>query len=112
MKSPLFIIALLFVVGFMLVNKLSTNLLSDEPITLTKADPPKITMFGTSYCKYCELARAFFNKHNLPYVEHDIDASDKHRETFLLLGGKGTPLMIVNGEIIHGFDEGFVRDAL
>ena len=63
MKNPILIIAGLFLLAFVLVNKFSTNLLSDEPVTLTKANPPEIVMFGTKYCKYCALAKAFFEKH-------------------------------------------------
>lgn len=74
--------------------------------------PPQIIMFGSQSCEYCKLARHFFDKHQLPYTENDIDISDKHRQTFDILGGKGTPLIIINKELIHGFDEAMIRDAL
>lgn len=112
MKNPLIFIAIGFLVLYFVVGHYSTNLLSDEPVTLRRANPPEIVMFGTRSCHYCQLAKAFFAKHNLPYTEHDIELSDKHRELFYLMGGRGTPLLIVNGEIIHGFEESLIRDAL
>lgn len=111
-KSPFFVIAALFLVLYMLVAHYSTELLSDQPVELTRADPPQILMFGTRSCKYCALARDFFRKHSLPYVEHDIEASDDYMQKFILLGGRGTPLIIINGNIIHGFDENLMRSSL
>ena len=111
-KSPFFIIAALLLASYMLVENYSSESLSDEPVKLTQADPPRIVMFGTRSCKYCALTRAFFRKHNLPYVEHDIETSDKYMQKFILLGGRGTPLVIINGNIIYGFDENLMRSSL
>ena len=85
--------------------------LSDEPLVLHRF-PPEIVMFGTESCPYCRLARQFFDKHHLAYKEHDIEKSDEQKRIFDLLGGRGTPLIIINKELIHGFDEDAVRKAL
>lgn len=112
MKNAFFLIPVLFVAAFMLVGPFSSENLSDAPVVLTHADPPNILMLGTQSCRYCKVARSFFSSHKLPYVEHDIEVSDKHLQMFYLLGGKGTPLLIINGQVIHGWDEQAVRDAL
>ncbi|TNF36061.1 MAG: glutaredoxin family protein [Gammaproteobacteria bacterium] len=112
MKNPLLLIAIGFLVLFFVVGHYAENRLSDEPVQLTRANPPTIVMFGTRSCGYCQLAKQFFARHQLPYTEHDIELSDKHRELFYLMGGRGTPLLIVNGEIIHGFEENLIRAAL
>lgn len=112
MKSPLFIIAALLVAAYVLVNQYSSSAFSAEPVVLNRADPPEILMFGTQSCRYCSIARAFFDTHKLPYVEQDIEVSDKHLQMFYLLGGTGTPLIIINGDVIHGFDEMAIRRAL
>ena len=111
-KNPFFIIAGLFLIFFYAVSQLSNTGLSDEPVVITKQNPPTIVMFGNQSCHYCAIARSFFKKHNLPYTDHDIERSTKHREMFYRLGGQGTPLIIVNKTIIHGFDEKRIREAL
>ncbi len=111
-KQPAIIIFSLFIAGFFLVQYFSKQMLSDEPVVLTKAQPPEIVMYSTQNCPYCYITKAFFKKHNLPYVEHDIERSEKHMQMFYLLGGQGTPLVIINKEIIHGFDERQMRKAL
>ena len=112
MKSPVIIIAILFLVAFALVNHFASLTFSSEAVVLTTTEAPKIMMLGTQSCKYCYIARDFFNTHQLPFVEHDIEASDKHLQMFYLLGGQGTPLIIVNGQVIPGFDEAAIRRSL
>jgi len=112
MKSPIIIIAGLFLILYYAISQLPNNDLSDQPVVFNKENPPEIVMFGSQSCRYCATARSFFKKHNLPYIEHDIDQSIKHRDMFYRLGGRGTPLIIVNKSIIHGFDEKQIREAL
>jgi len=111
-KQPIVIIFTLFIAGFFLVQKFSTQMLSDKPVVLTKANPPEIIMYSTQSCGYCIITKDFFNKHNLPFTEYDIEKSKKHMNTFYILGGRGTPLVIINKEIIHGFNEKLMRQAL
>jgi glutaredoxin len=108
---PLLFIAALIVTLFMIVGRYSVPVLSEQPLVLHQ-QPPQIILFGTRDCPYCELAKAFFHKHNLPYIEHDIETSDEQRKMFDLLGGQGTPLLIINKQLIHGFDEQAMREAL
>lgn len=110
-KQPLIIFSLLILAYLVLLSQ-GRPVYSEAPVELRHANPPEIVMFSTRSCKYCEIARGFFAKHNLPYTEHDIELSDKHMQTFQLLGGRGTPLILINGNIIHGFDEQMLRDAL
>ena len=111
-KQPAIIIFVLFIAGFFLVQHYSKQMISDEPLVLKKANPPEIVMYSTQNCPYCYITKEFFKKHNLPFKEYDIDRSEKHMQMFYLLGGRGTPLVIINKEIIHGFDERLMRKAL
>ena len=108
---PLAVIMALMFALYYAADQRSNMTLSDEPLVLHRF-PPEIVMFGTQSCQYCQLAREFFKQHHLSYQEHDIEKSDEHRRMFDLLGGRGTPLIIINRELIHGFDEAVVRKAL
>lgn len=112
MNKPFFIILSLFLISYYVVSQLSNDDFSDEPLVLSKAYPPKIIMFSSQSCHYCAVARTFFKKHKLTYTEKDIDMSLKDREMFYRLGGAGTPLIMVNDSIIHGFEENLIRKAL
>lgn len=104
-----FIIGIVF--AMYMLSQHSVNSLSDAPLVLHTTSP-QIVMFGTPSCKYCQQARAFFAKHQLNYIEYDIETNDEQRKMFDLLGGRGTPLIIINKELLHGFDESAVRSAL
>ena len=112
MKTPFFIILVLFISAYILVSQFGKQQYSTESIIFSKSVPPKILMFSSKSCRYCSTARSFFDYHKLSYKERDIDTSDKNRQMFYLMGGKGTPLIIVNKDIIHGFDEYKIRKAL
>jgi mycoredoxin len=112
LKKPIFIIFLLFISAYFLLSQFERQQYSTEPVILSKSSSPDIIMFGSQNCHYCTVARSFFRHHKLSYVENDIDISEKHRQMFYLMGGQGTPLIIVNKQLIHGFDEKRIRDAL
>jgi len=111
-KNPLFIIALLFISAYVLISQLQKEQYSTDPIILSNVEAPQILMLGSRNCRYCTIARSFFEYHKLSYEERDIDNSEKNLQMFYLMGGQGTPLIIVNKEIIHGFDEDRIRKAL
>ena len=110
-KQPAIFIFTLFIAGFFLVQHYSNKMLTDAPLVLRKANPD-IIMYSSTNCPYCYLAKSFFKKHNLKFIEYNVEESDKHREMFYILGGSGTPLIIINKQIIHGFDERLMREAL
>ena len=111
-KWPIVVVFVLLFFGIFFVQLYAERQLSDSPVELRKSDNPDIIIYSSYNCKYCELAKAFFRKHNLAYNEHNIESSDKSAQTFYLLGGSGTPLLIINKQIIHGFDESLIREAL
>ena len=112
MKKPFFIIAGLFLLAYIAASQFSGENFADKPVTLSKNNPPEILMLGSDTCQYCKLARAFFTKHELPYTEKNIDVDGDARRMFDLMNGRGTPLIIINGQIIHGYDERMIREAL
>ncbi|MDH5765556.1 MAG: glutaredoxin family protein [Gammaproteobacteria bacterium] len=112
MKNPLFIIIGIFLLSYILVSQFSSGSLSDKPVKLTKNNPPEILMLSTQTCRYCKTARDFFNKHNLPFTEKDIETDEQARRVFDLMNGRGTPVLIINGQTIHGYDEDMIRSAL
>jgi glutaredoxin len=111
-KKPLFIILSLFLVSYYVISQLSNDDLSDEPVVISTEQPPEIIMFTNQSCTSCAIARTFFKKHKLAYTEKDIERHAQHREMFYRLGGQGTPLIIINKAIAHGFDEKQIRGML
>jgi alkyl hydroperoxide reductase subunit F len=65
----------------------------------------KVTVYSTKNCPYCRMAKAFLDKYDVPYenidVGEDINAAKKMIE---LSGQRGAPVIIVDDEVIVGFD--------
>jgi glutaredoxin len=74
--------------------------------------PPQVVMYGTASCPACQMARAYFNQHDIPYVEYDIEWSSKAKREFKKLGGRGVPLILVGNEKFLGWNQHAVAQAL
>lgn len=73
---------------------------------------PDIVMYATQTCGYCAKARTWFKSKNLAWEERDIETSAVANKEWKTLGGQGTPLIVIDGERIHGFDQVRIEAAL
>jgi glutaredoxin len=74
-----------------------------------------VRLYGTQWCGYCRQAREYLASRKIPFVDIDIDTSERGREQFAMLGGKGVPLILVGRQRLDGYDktrlEGMLREA-
>ncbi|UTF58968.1 glutaredoxin family protein [Gilvimarinus sp. DA14] len=61
-------------------------------------------LYATSWCGYCKKTRELLREHNIPYTEYDIEKSVKGERDYQALEGRGVPLMVINGEVVRGYD--------
>ena len=82
---------------------------------VSKSDPavPQVEIYVTSWCPYCKKAENFFRTQGNPFTSYDIekDSAAARRKEDLDRSG-GVPLVIINGQKIHGFSENAYREAL
>ena len=73
----------------------------------------KVTIYTTPYCVYCRMSKEFFKKHEVAYEERDVAIDLQAREYMIQKSGQmGVPVIEVDGEIIIGFDQPHLREAL
>jgi len=65
-----------------------------------------VVLYATDWCGYCAKARKLFSENNIPYIEYDIEKSDEGREQYESLGGGGVPLILIDGQVINGYNAG------
>lgn len=58
-----------------------------------------ITLYTKPNCPYCEQAKAWLNKNNLPYKTINIAEDDISREMLKEAGHKTVPQVYLNGEL-------------
>ncbi len=73
---------------------------------------PEVVMYATQDCPYCKKARAYFQAHHVAWREIDIDASIAAHTEWEQKGGRGTPLIYVDGQRIEGFVQAKLDAAL
>lgn len=69
-----------------------------------KTAAPEIVMYVMPDCGYCAAARAYLKQRGLAWQEHDITTSQSAAKEFSARGGQGTPLILVDGTVVHGFN--------
>lgn len=66
----------------------------------------KTTIYSTSACVYCKMAKAFFKEHDVVYEEKDVASDEKAREEMISKSNQmGVPVIDIDGQIIVGFDK-------
>lgn len=72
----------------------------------------KVVLYATDWCGYCKQTRRFLDSKGIPYTEFDIEKSKEGRKAYEALGGRGIPLIDVNGTLIRGFSPDEILAAL
>ena len=72
----------------------------------------KVVMYATSWCPYCERARALLTRKGVSFEEIDIDAAPARREEMMTRSGRRTVPQIFIGEVhVGGCDDMYALDA-
>lgn len=79
----------------------------------TEVKKMNVTIYTTSTCKFCEMTKALFRKHNVKYTEINVENNPKmQQEVLRKAGAPGVPVIDIDGQIIHGYDEKALKKAL
>jgi len=72
-----------------------------------------IKIYSTPTCPYCKLAKQYFSSKGISYEDFDVSANQKAMEEMVKLSGQmGVPTIVINGQIIVGFDKTRVEELL
>jgi glutaredoxin len=76
------------------------------------ARPGDIRMIGSVTCVYCAAARAWFTENRVPFDECLVERDTACAATYRALNAPGTPVMLVRGQRLIGFDARAIARAL
>lgn len=72
-----------------------------------------VTIYSTSVCHFCNLAKEYFKAHNVPYTEYNVGLdAEKRKEMVELTGQLGVPVIRIGDEVVVGFREDIVAHML
>lgn len=66
----------------------------------------KVTMYSTPTCSYCRAAKDFFKEKGVEYEDFDVSTDSEKREEMVKKSGQmSVPVIIVDDEMMVGFDQ-------
>ncbi len=74
---------------------------------------PKVTIYSTPTCVYCNMTKAFFKENNVQYEEKDVSRDVAARSEMVEKSNQlGVPVIDVDGQILIGFDKRGLSELL
>lgn len=73
----------------------------------------KVTIYSTPTCHFCHMAKDFFDENKIKYTDYNVAVDlEKRREMIDKTGQMGVPVIDIDGDIMIGFEESRLREAL
>ena len=65
----------------------------------------KVTIYSTPTCHFCAMAKEYFKANGVKYDEFDVASNmEKRKEMMEKSGQLGVPVIIIDGQVVVGFD--------
>jgi glutaredoxin len=71
-----------------------------------------VVLYAQGYCEYSEMVRLHLESRRQPYVEKDVDVDAAARQEMIDLGASATPVTVIDGEVVIGYDEESIDELL
>ena len=71
---------------------------------MKKTGSPRITLYSTRRCPHCRQLKQWLRQRGLRFQEFDIEHNARAFKEFQRLGGRGVPVLLLNGQRVDGFD--------
>jgi glutaredoxin 3 len=73
----------------------------------------KITIYSTTTCPWCVLAKNYFKNKNIEFEDFNVgEDQEKAQEMIKISGQMGVPVIKINDEILVGFDQARIEKIL
>ena len=64
-----------------------------------------IKIYTTNWCSFCVMAKRYFDEQEMPYEEINIEEKGMSREELQkVTGGMSVPQIVIDDEVIGGYD--------
>ena len=71
-----------------------------------------IVLYAQGYCEFSEMVRLHLESRGQKYTERDVDADPAALDEMMKLGAQSTPVTVIDGEPVIGFDEEAIDELL
>jgi len=72
-----------------------------------------VTIYSTPACHFCQSAKEFLTENKVEYTEHNVaEDAEKRQEMMEKTGQMGVPVIVIENEIMVGFDKSKLSELL
>ena len=73
----------------------------------------KVTIYSTPTCHFCHMAKDFLKENNVEYTDYNVATdAEKRQEMVEKSGQMGVPVIMIDDQLMVGFDENSLKSAL
>ncbi|MCX6754734.1 MAG: NrdH-redoxin [Candidatus Nomurabacteria bacterium] len=73
----------------------------------------KVTVYSTPTCHFCHMAKDFFKEKNIAFEDFDVSVDlEKRKEMVDRSGQMGVPVIMIDNQIVVGFNKPTIVDLL
>lgn len=72
----------------------------------------EVIVYSMEGCPPCRMVKEFLTGMGVPFTVKDVTRDPQARSEFVRMGFRGTPVTMVDGEAIVGFDQARLASAL
>jgi len=65
---------------------------------------PRVVMYSAVWCGVCKRARQYFKSKKIPFKEYDVETSEKGKNDFARMKGRGVPIILIGKKRMNGFN--------
>ncbi|HPN39455.1 MAG TPA: glutaredoxin domain-containing protein [Melioribacteraceae bacterium] len=74
---------------------------------------PKVIVFSTPTCSYCNMAKRYFKEKNIKFTDVDVSRDQNAaRDIVKRTGQTGVPVILINNKPVVGFDKPKINQLL
>jgi len=73
----------------------------------------QVKIYSTPACPYCIRTKQFLKENNIEFEDIDVSEDEKKIEEMIKISGQmGVPVVVIDGEIIVGFDKARIKELI
>ena len=73
----------------------------------------KVVVYSTPTCPYCKRAKDYLSRKGISYTDINVaESRDAAKEMIQKSGQMGVPVLIIDGEVVVGFDQAKLDELL
>jgi glutaredoxin 3 len=65
----------------------------------------KVTVYSSSTCGYCRMAKDYLRENGVQFVERDVNSDPEAQRDMARMKATGVPVIVVDDQVIMGFDK-------